>query len=52
MILGKKSTSSALFYYLLGCAIICLLLAVATLVGVIAWIATMGPALFVDGYYV
>ena len=52
MILGKKSTSSALFYYLLGCAIICLLFAVATLVGVIAWIATMGPALFVDGYYV
>ena len=52
MILGKKATSKALFYYLLGCGILCLFLALATIVAVIAWIAVMGPALFVDGPYV
>jgi hypothetical protein len=52
MVLGKKATSKALFYYLLGCGVLCLLLALVAIVGVIVWIAVMGPALFVDGPYV
>ena len=52
MVLGKKSTASALFYYLLGCAILCGILAVATIVGVVVVISLYGPDLFVDGYYV
>ena len=52
MILGKKSTSKALFYYLLGCGVLCLFLALATIIGVIVCIALIGPGLFVDEYYV
>ena len=52
MVLGRKSTASALFYYLLGCAILCMLLAVATIVGIAVVIALYGPAIFVDGPYV
>jgi hypothetical protein len=52
MTLGRKSTASAIFYYLLGCAILCMVLALATIVGVIVVISLYGPGLFVDGYYV
>ena len=50
MVLGRKSTASAIFYYLLGCAILCMLLAVATLVGVIVYISMFGPELFIGEY--
>ena len=52
MTLGKKSTASALFYYLLGCAILCMILSVATIVGIAVVIALYGPGLFIDGPYV
>lgn len=51
MVLGKKSSSKALFHYLMTVAISCFALALATIIGVIVVIVMYGPDLF-NGPYI